>query len=746
MTMRRNCYVRSAAKCYRVALLAAVSVLAVHSAPAAAQNDTQQEEAQSQDGLSVDTIVVTARRFEENVQNAPIAITAVTGEGLEIRDVDDVAGLTEIAPNVTISSGNFSGNGSAAVAFIRGIGQIDFTLTTDPGVGIYVDGVYYARAVGSVLDLFDVKRVEVLRGPQGTLFGRNSTGGAISIFTKDPPRDFGASGRIIVGGDDRYEGFASVGGMVSDTLGIIASGLIRRQDGVAVDASGRDLGDDHMQGARAKAVWKATDSFELTLAGDYVSEQEGSAPEVPLVRAADGSVDNTKTKFYFSPATAAMGESGTRSEAWGVSLTADAAVSDVVSVKLITAHRSLDSLFHRQPSPLTSRFYSTDPYDHRQFSGELQATAKLERFQLVAGAFYMSEHGSNLGIVDVGAAPTGFPRLIGTEIDNENWAVFGEATVSLTDRLRVIGGLRYTDETKGARFTSQSIPGVTRGTTSASPVISTIGFNPDQELNFNKATYRGVVQYDVSDQLNFYGSYSTGFKSGGFNPRLVGALVSGFFKEPDIFLPESVATAEAGLKFQNRNLRLNVAAFHTDYTNIQISGAPPGQIATQTFNGAKAKVDGLEVEMNWAATPALLLDASLGLMDARYTSINANSAEVTLKDKFVFTPPYTLGLGATHLLSLGSAGEVRSHVGAFRSGRVHFEPSNAIATFEDGYTTVDASITYLSPGEEWKLTFGVNNLTDERYLVAGDANVSLAYDIGQFARRRNWYLKLAAEF
>jgi len=735
----------------KLSIATSTAVVAIFSlaCPANAQTDESTDEFPAVTDKRLGTISVTARKTEESLKDAPIALTAVTGEGLEARDVDDVVQLTDLAPNVNIGLGNFSGNSSASVAFIRGVGQIDFTLVTDPGVGVYVDGVYYARTIGAILDLFDVDRVEVLRGPQGTLFGRNSTGGAISIHTAKPSNEFSGRARVIAGSDNRYEGFASISVPLGPNVSTLISGIIRQQDGTAVDPLGREYGDDNMYGVRSKTEWTPSDVLRFVLSADYLSEDEGPAAEVPVTLEADGSVDESATDFFFTPNTRSGtdGSFGTEIESFGVSLTTEYDMNNVISFKSITAYRDLESTFTRFPSPLTTNFNTTSPFNHTQFSQELQANLNFDDISAVVGVFYMDEDGDSFETADVGVAPAGWPRLIGiSDISNTNWAVFGEATFDLTDRLRAIGGLRYTDESKEASFLSQSVPGLTRGTVATDPVVNTIGFGPNQSLDFNKLTYRGVLQYELTTEANVYASYSTGFKSGGFNQRLVGPLVPGFFTQPDEFGPEDVESIEVGIKFENDSLRLNSAAFFSDYSDIQISGAPPGEIASQVFNGGAAEIYGLEIEGMWAPTDNFFVDFSAGLIEAEYTEIIANTAEVSVEDEFVFTPPYTIGLGATYMQDIDKFGELRGRIDFFRSGKVYFEPNNASGPVEDGYSNVDASISLTPLSNNFSLTVGVNNLTDETYLTSADGNVGLAYNVGQFARPQNFFLKLEATF
>lgn len=700
---------------------------------------------ENSDGFALEEVVVTARRVEESLQNSPVAITAITGSMLEEKGVEQITAVANIAPNVNFSfGGTTSGSDSAAVIFIRGVGQNDFTLVTDPGVGLYVDDVYYSRTIGSVLDVFDLQRIEVLRGPQGTLFGRNSTGGAISLTSRDPSGEFAGSVKGTIGDQGRRELLASIDVPLSDTFGFIVSALTRERDGIASDASGRDLGDDNMTGTRIKAVWKPTDSLSFKVSADYVDENEGSAAEVPLLRSADGSVDDA-TVTNFTPVFATQGPSINDQKAMGISLSAEWLINEDTSIKSITAHRDLDAFFTRAPAS-AAQFSTRDDYQHEQFSQELRLSGSAGSLDYVLGGFYMSEEGENVGQVDVGVAPAGWPRLIGNGlVKNKNYAIFAETTFNFSDSTRLITGIRYTDESKKASFVSETIPGLTRGTTASDPKTDFLAFSGLQPLDFSETTYRIIGQHNFNEEIMGYASYSTGFKSGGFQPRLVGGS-AGQFTTPDFFLPEYVDSLEVGVKTDFENVRLNFAAFSSAYEDLHVSGAPAGQIATETFNGGEASIDGVELELTWIPSSALLVDVSLGLLDAKYDRIDGSNTEITVNDELIRTPDYSISVGASYSWALSSGASVVSRLDVTSKGETHFEPNNSIASYEDGYTNVDFNIAYTFPSETWTARFGVNNLTDETYLVAGDANAALGYDLGVFARSRNYYVSLSADF
>jgi len=390
----------------------------------------------------LEEVVVTARKREESVQDTPIAISAFTGEGLELRGVDDLSGLNNFAPNLVLrQSPNNSGVTNAAV-YIRGIGQNDFTPVSDPGVGIYVDGVYLGRSVGAVLDLVDVERVEVLRGPQGTLFGRNTIGGAVSLTSKTPAEEFGGKIDVKVGTDDRRDIKASFDLPISDTLLTRISLASFQQDGyVTRVGDGKDLGDDNTKAARFTALWLASDDLKITVSGDYSKDDENGPALVltgmePLnFGAAVGGPpsqvlwQNTINSGVAGPPNACFlpanlnnpgcfnqryiqsaggnknfGTDPTESdlESWGLSATFDWNITDDLTFKSITAYREFDGFFSNDNDGGPQRVsLLIDIFEHEQFSQEFQLLGNAfdDRLKWILGVYYFEEEGLNFNPV-----------------------------------------------------------------------------------------------------------------------------------------------------------------------------------------------------------------------------------------------------------------------------------------------------------------------------------------------------------
>lgn len=710
-------------------------------------------------GVSLEAVTVTSRKREESLKDVPVAITAVSGRKLEALQANDISSVASIAPNVNFSfAGTTSGSPAAAVIYIRGVGQNDFLQTLDPGVGVYVDGVYMGRTIGSVLDLVDPERVEVLRGPQGSLFGRNTIGGAISLSSKDPGDETKGYLKATTGRYNRIGLQGSVNLPFSETVKARVSAKYHKRDGyVQRLIAGDELGNDNSFGARANFLFEPSEQFKIKVNVDYTREDEFGAAEEQLdpngvfATLFNNNIigdtlcpqnenlecfQNTVSTEEFTTNETAPNFS--RVNAFGAAVIAEYDLSDLLSLKSITSYRDLDSEFTRgsDGSPVVL-FQTQNDYEQSQFTQEVQLTGSSDQVDFVSGLYYFNETGSDLANVEAAALPfiPTFPLLSGGEIDNSSFAIFGEATFHVTDRLHLTGGLRYTTETK--RFDPNSF-----AVNSPTPRFITQGF---RELDFSRVTWRGILAYDVSDNSNVYGSISTGFKSGGFDSRYTSPTVD---NEPTSFDPENVTNFEIGFKtfIPTADLRLNIAAFSADYDNIQVQGNPPGQIATVTFNGAEASIRGIELELDWSPVRNLIVSGALGLLDAEYESLDENTNEFTLDDNLVRTPTSSYNIGLSYLIDLDKSGSLLPRVDISSQNNIHFEAANNDFVFEDGYNNINATLTYTTRSRQVDITAGIINLTDSRYLIAGDSNGTLSYANGVFARPRNWFASIKYSF
>lgn len=548
----------------------------------------------SQASRLIEEVVVTARRREEGLQEAPLAVSAFTSETLDYRGVTRLDEIARFVPGLTLENNpSFGGASNSAAIYLRGIGQKEFLPTTEPGVGLYVDGVYVARSVGAILDIVDVDRLEVLRGPQGTLFGRNTIGGAISINTVKPEPGGELEGELSVsaGTDNllRIKGVAHV--PISDTFATRLSIASFEQDGYVERTDGIDLGNDDTVTARWAFAWAPTDGFSADIAFDWTRDRENGpamellgidftdlsqlngvvlappppmafvhnvtaaavAPGVPCaVTDVNGNgitsnpaVANCYDDRYIGADGVNEGTSPAFSETdvFGASATLSYQINDAVILKSITAWRELESEFARDGDHSPQRiatFY--DELEQDQFSQEFQLLGDYERLNWIVGLYYFAEDGFNTNILDF----TVSNFRSGGEFDNEAWAAFAQITYDLTDQWHLTLGGRYTDEEKSflpdqiifnnyyAGFSQLVPPGNPLAALDAPFLQAGERVLPfvEKQIEIDEFTPMVNLSFDATDDVMLYFSYSEGFKSGGFTQRVFPPVVAGFTAPP----------------------------------------------------------------------------------------------------------------------------------------------------------------------------------------------------------------------
>ena len=558
------------------------------------QTALAQEQRESGASEILEELVVTARRREEGLQNAPIAISAYTGETLEYRGVTKLDEITRFVPNLTIENNpSFGGASNSAAIYIRGIGQKEFLPTSEPGVGLYVDGVYIARSVGAILDLIDIERLEVLRGPQGTLFGRNTIGGAINIttVTPEPGDEFGGEIGAAYGTDDRINLRGALNIPMGDTLAARVSVASFQQDGYVDRSDGIDLGNDDTITGRLAVAWRPSDRLSLDFRLDATRDKEnGPAMELLGIDFTDLSQLNglvaavpPPMAFVHNITTAAVGpgqpcaatdaagngitsnpnspncydnryvgkdgkNDGTapaRSESDVLGLSADISyeISDNLTLRSITAWRDLDSEFARDGDHSPHRISQfQDTLEQTQFTQELQLLGTYERMNWIAGIYYFAEDGDNENTLDF----TISNFRSGGEFDNKSMAAFAQLTYDFTDQLHLTVGGRYTDESKKfhpdqviyqnyyAGISQVLPPGHPLAALDAPFLQAGTRILPDleKELEINEFTPMVNLSYDFADNLMAYVTYSEGFKSGGFTQRVFPPVIPPFTAPP----------------------------------------------------------------------------------------------------------------------------------------------------------------------------------------------------------------------
>ncbi len=726
----------------------------------------------------IEEIRVMARRREESLQDIPVSVTALSTDDMEMRNMSDLTNVANFTPNLTFDRGSGNTGGSAnAQVFIRGIGQADWLFTIEPGVGVYVDGVYFARQMGNALDLVDLERVEVLRGPQGTLFGKNTIGGAIQLISKKPTGETGGFIEGAVGSYNRMDVRGSADFAVTDTLAAKFSFAMLNRDGyVKRLIDDVDLGDINSSAARLQFAWKASDNVQVHVAADYNRRREESVPDVALQFVDNAFFLNLWNAYAgfgtYSSAfetedpltTNATGPSQSDYDIWGVSTTVDWQMS-WAEFKSVTAYRETDAAFagdaDNSPLPYLEQNNINSIW---QFTQEFQLSGRDfdDKLDWLIGAFYMREKAKDFFETRLGfglfdglealpgpidgsplSAPTaaggpGNPNNVGLDIhsirnisqDTDSYAAFAHASYRLLEPLSVTAGIRYTREEK--KFEAERILGGSR--------IVSIPAGTTTEKAWNAWSPKVGLEYHITDEKMLYTSVSRGFKSGGFNGRPASVAVA---TRP--FDPETVWAYEAGFKtsWLDRRLLLNAAAFYSDYNGIQLTAfvaSPAGGLLTVVDNAAKAKIKGFEFELAAKPTSQLSLNAALGYTDAEYTELAPGVNIVTLDSKFVKTPKWTYNVGAQYDVPVsGDSGTVTARVDWSYRSAVENNPSNIVSLRQDGFGLLSARIVYRAPGDAWEFAVFGTNLTDELYLTNGiEALAVFGTADGVYGRPREW--------
>jgi len=465
-----------------------------------------------------DEIVVTAQRRAQNIQDVPISVTAVSGDFLESIGAVDITDVQKITPNATIEVAR--GSNSTLIAFIRGVGQQDPLWGFEPGVGIYVDDVYVARPQGSVLDIFDVERVEVLRGPQGTLYGRNTIGGAIKYVTKglnmEEPE---LKARVNVGSYGQFDQIVSGSIPVSDTFALGGAIANYKRDGFGENLlTGADHYNKDIFAARVSAEWAPTDALNFRIAADMSDDDSNAKHGHRLLPSADGSLPVTDSEYD------TRGGAGDRNEVKtkGVSFTGSWDVNDSVTLKSITAYREGDTVTPIDFDALPQQDFDVPAnYADDQFSQELQLLYNSDRLSGVAGIYYLD--GSANGDFDVILSALGLTIYQAGDQTKENISAYADFTYDVTDALSVSVGGRYTEDKTVADVTREVWLGLGSGSfdaaNSGSIFLATQTGYEGLERKDSEFSPRIAINYELSDSTNVYGSFSQGFKAGGFDPR-----------------------------------------------------------------------------------------------------------------------------------------------------------------------------------------------------------------------------------
>lgn len=655
-------------------------------------------------GRTLEEIVVTAQKREQVLQEVPAAITALSAAALIEQGVTDIYGLSALAPNVEVTRVI-----ETPSIFIRGVGSQVLATGADGSVATHVDGVYVSRPKAQVAGLYDIERIEILRGPQGDLYGRNSTGGTLNIITRRPTDEFEAWGRVSAGNYSRLDAEGAISGpLVADALlGRLSFVSLNHSGYTSNIATGNDVDDQSEWGVRGQLLWRAASNLDLLFSADYYSGRDhsggwhvlGPATAAPLAGVALGGTAAP------DPIRQISSERDPRRELelTNFSLTATLELTDALTLQSISGYRDMRSDAYTDIDGSALPLGALDRQENgEQFSEELQLSYDSERVHAIVGVYYFEESlfGLSRTPVNLPFLPPGRFFNPVADLDTEAAAVFGRVDISLTERLGLALGGRYSWEERAVDGRVILPTGVT---------VPNVG-----QRSWDDFSPRVTLDYDIAPGILGYVTWSKGFKSGAF--------VNGPNPPVD---PEKATTYEVGLKSEllDGNLLLNIAAFHYDFTDLQVNRVIGAIVVTE--NAAEAKIDGVEAEMRAVLGAGFGIDASLAWLDARYEDyMTADPTRLALGplDLAGYRMPTAPERSAFANLRKGFGFADGSELTVSTSYRwrddQYFDPFNQPSAFQEAYGDLGARLQWVSPKGTATVALWGQNLTDEKAALA----------------------------
>ncbi|WP_340644811.1 TonB-dependent receptor [Phenylobacterium sp.] len=659
--------------------------------------------------------MITAQHRSESLQKTPLAVTAMTAEALDTGAITELSELSGTIPGLYLSAYSTL----SPQVFIRGIGSNDDGITSEGAVGVYLDGVYMGRASSAMFDLFDLDRIEVLRGPQGTLYGRNTNGGAVKIETARPGPNLKAGLEFGYGNFNQRSVRGLLSGPLTDNAFAKFSGSYKARDGWTHDSSsGRKLNDEDSLGGRGQLVLTPTESLEATFSLDYLRDRPSSSFKEVVGGTLFGLNSESSDRFTgdYDFENAAI-----RRDMVGGSATLDwdAGFAHLVSVS-----------GYRKTKIRYTEDYDSTPFpvvhldvaqDTKQLTQELRlvSTPGESPLEWIAGVYLLTDEGRSHDqfLLPFFELPD---EVTHARTRTNSFAAFGELSYRLTEQLKLTAGARYTDETKKLSLQRTFRP------QDGAPAINFVPL-ATAKTSFDNFSPRVVIEYQASSDVLAYASLTKGFKSGGFNNFPADPVAARTF-----FRPEEITAYEVGLKATtwNGRLRANIAAFTYDYTNLQVF-APidtgGGVPVVQVTNAAKAKVTGAELELTARPIPSVDLQLNYAYLDATYDRFLFGGLDLS-GNRLSRAPRNTLSLNADWRHEL-ERGTVRLHGNYVYSSNVFFTPFNDPDLSTGSYGLVNASAAYESHDGRWTITAYGKNLTDKAYLAHGIDTLATAFDL-----------------
>ena len=721
-------------------ILACASLLACGVAGAAAA----QGSGTAPSAGAIEEVLVTARRRAENLQDVPVAVTALSGDELIAQNVRTLEDLTSVAPNIKINAGRATS--STINAYIRGVGQNDPLWGFEPGVAIYIDDVYIARPQAALLDVFDVERIEVLRGPQGTLYGKNSIAGAIKYVTRDIDRD--PTYRLSVTAGSYNERDVHLSGstpVVADRFYVGAAVAYLRRDGFGelVDDGaprtynhvGQDVSDKELLAARGNATFTWGDDAKLRLVADTVRDDSNAAGGQRLNDFIQPRLDDRYDQRTDMPVDqdefTITGYSATYTQGLGASW----------DLKAVVAYREGDGRQFIDFDELNSNLFQVPAqFNDDQTSGELQANYASGQWKVVGGVYYFT--GEACGAFDASLGGLNLTSLTKGCVGTDSLGAYLDATWQVTERLNLNAGVRWNEDEKEASvFVAQYLGRLAPNATLFDPNAVPPGFTllAVQSDYTNSRTFSDVsprlgFDYHFTDQIMGYMSYAQGFKSGGFDMR---GNATANPATRNGFEPETVDSYEAGIKSMllDNRLQLNLTVFYAPYEDVQITtqefatvnGNPTN--VTAVLNAGKQVNKGVELESMWRPIEPLTLSLNVGWLESEYEDFLIGCTPPAAGCTFdasglntpINAPRWTSSLNAKYVWSLAN-GELSTHANYQQRDNTKVANPTDSVTDQAAYEILDLGIAY-AHGDKWRFALEGKNVLDEWYRVAG-------YDFG----------------
>ncbi len=679
----------------------------------------------------LEEVIVTAQRREQVMQEVPMSISAFSGKELAQLQANNLDAIQGAVPNLNLVQGR--GSNSSVNVFIRGVGQPDALQSFDPAVGVYLDDVYMSRIQGALFKLYDIERIEVLRGPQGTLYGKNTPGGAIRLITRTPGDEFEAQAGALMGSFGRWQVKGYISSPLTEDFALGFSVLHDENDGYVTDpVDGKEYNNEDTTVVRMKGNWDASDNVNVVFSMDYTKEDvllTLGRSEVGLYSfnyAADFSsvsilprTTAPTDEWNFKTTTSMTDRPWQTTDHWGGNVTLSWDINDRTSFKSITAYRDLktDSYIDIDATELELGDVLV-ALDQNQFSQEFQLLGDNgSNVNWVAGAYYLKEQvpSHQEAYADDFLLWAGFPisflRTIDDDLETTSYAFFGQIDWAFAESWNLGFGLRWTKEEKDYFRTTSTFSNILG--------VADPAFAFSDSDSWSDWTPTITLDYAMNDNVHFYGRLANGFKSGGFNGRANSAADAGSFD------PETVWTGEIGAKttMADGRLRANYTLFMSKYEDFQarVSVADPDNLANFSFpvlNAAELDIKGAEVELTWLPIDPLMLATQIGYLKSEYGAGGFYGADF-MEDEPAFSPKWTARFAGTWTHDNDSGSQILFTLAANYRDAMWLSVENTPALTEDNYWVVDAIASWVSQGGHWTVSGGVKNLTDEVYRVEG---------------------------